>query len=636
MSAAHQPAGIDSPGYKQALYAAAMVYVGRGWSVIPLAPVTYQANGKKRIQPLIKWVTEPDQLVTRTDQVEKWFGPIGAARGIAIATGPSGLFMLDSDAYKDGADDRQPPPGAWVERHAGRGGWHAYLRNPTGARNTAGRLGAGVDSRGDGGLSVCAPTKSTHPDGTATQWLTDRGLNELGDLPDAPAELLVVAPAVRHLGAVGQAAEVTPAQAQGSVEKLREAWMTSQAGGRHHALVAFLGSLTRQRFAQGVAVHDVIGELEAAADAHPDAVAGEVFESVPDAISWAIDKARSEPWVLVEETGLFAPGAGESPPLPAANGLDPEGADPFAFTDDDFDGTVELPEAAYGAFGGTRALFYPDKVHWLQGESDSGKSWVGLGVVADVVREGGTGWVLDYENSRAEFAGRLKALGVTKDQMRRVSYLDGTSLTGAELRGYIEAFGCKADVLLVDGVTGALSALGKSGRDEQEFGQWFDAVPARAKMAICVDHVVKSLDDRRGMAVGTQAKKGRPDVAYEVRCVVAFGRTKAGVVELVMQKDRHGGIGLSKGERVQLAITPADGGLTVSMTATAAAEGGLFGTDPNAALFSALLADGVDGGIGVNELAKACRDRGQGYSSAAGRKADMHRAWLAYYVESQP
>jgi hypothetical protein len=632
VSAAQQPTGLDDPGYQHALYSAALLYVSRGWSIIPLAPIRYRPDGKKRIQPLIKWVTEPGQLVTRTDQVEQWFGPAGAARGIAVATGPSGLFMLDSDAYKDGAEERNPPPGSWVERHAGRGGWHAYLSNPTGARNTAGRIGTGVDSRGDGGLSVCAPTRSLHPDGSTTQWQNVRPLIELQQLPPAPAELLAAAPVkIRHLGAVGEATEVSPAAAAESVRRWREDYLATTHGGRHTALIQYLAVLTRHRLAEGIAVQDVVGELEAAALAHPDAVAGEEFQSVPDAIEWAIDKARSGPWIIVEETGLFA----ASPPLPETPALDPDGGDPFAFTDEDYEGTVELPEAAYGAFGGGKPLFYPDKVHWLQGESDSGKSWLGLGVLVDVVREGGTGWVLDYENSRAEFAGRLKALGLPKDAMLRVSYLDGTSLTSVELRGYIEAFGQRADVLLVDGVTGALSALGKSGRDEQEFGQWFDAVPARAKMAICVDHVVKSLDDRRGMAVGTQAKKGRPDVAYEVRCVVPFSRTKPGVVELVMQKDRHGGIGMARGERAQISVTPEDDGRRVTL-GTTADQGGLFGSDPNAALFSALLADGIDGGIGVNELAKACRDRGQGYGSSGPRRAAMHKAWLEYYVESMP
>lgn len=305
--------------------------------------------------------------------------------------------------------------------------------------------------------------------------------------------------------------------------------------------------------------------------------------------------------------------------------------DPFAFTDDDFDGSVELPQAVYGAFGGPRALFYPDKVHWLQGESDSGKSWVGLSVVADVVERGGTAWVLDYENSRAEFAGRLKALGVTKEQMRSVSYVPGDVLTFAELRGYIASHGVKADMMLLDGVTSALSAMGKSGRDEQEFGQWFDAVPAQAKMAVCVDHVVKAIDDRRGMAVGTQAKKGRPDVAYEVVCSAPFGRGRSGAVELVMQKDRHGGIGMARGERVRLAVTSSAGGLAVKLSAPSSVED--FLTDANEATFSALYANGISASCSVEELSKAIR--GAGGTVRNSDRSRLRDLYARYWADRQ-
>lgn len=619
-------AATDDRTYIQSLYRAAMTYVGQGFSVIPLGQITYDREFNKTVKPLIKWEKQPEDLVTRPDQVEKWFGLIGQARGIALATGPSGLLMIDLDSYKPGYAGTEIPDGAWIER-GGRGGAHVYLRNPSGARSTAGSLAAGVDTRGDGGLVICAPTRCVMPDGSVSIWMPDRPMSELNAaaLPEATPAMLATSPRKRAQ-VVGEVAEVTDAQARGSLDRLRQEWLSSVKDTRHNKLVSYLGTLTRYRLAQGFDEYELIGEMEREAGEHPDAKNGEEFKSVDTAISWAIGKARETPWVIVEPSGFearFSPGPDEAP----AAAFSADGGDPFAFTDDDYDGSVELPEAVYGSFGG-KPLFYPDKVHWLQGESDSGKSWVGLGVVIEVVRAGGTAWVLDYENSRAEFASRLKALGIGKDEMRRVSYVAGDAMIFAELRAYIDAFGSKADMLLLDGVTSALSAMGKSGRDEQEFGQWFDAVPARARMAVCVDHVVKAIDDRRGMAVGTQAKKGRPDVAYEVRCSSPFGRGRDGSIEIVMQKDRHGGIGLSKGDRVRLDVTTSADGEKLALTA-GESDAGFFG-DPNESLFSALFADGANGGTSAIELYRMAKVRGTGYST--NRKAAMHAAWLEYYV----
>lgn len=65
------------------------------------------------------------------------------------------------------------------------------------------------------------------------------------------------------------------------------------------------------------------------------------------------------------------------------------------------------------------------------------------------------------------------------------------------------------------------------------------------------------------------------------------------------------------------------------MRLSAAGEESMF-TDPNDALFGALYADGIDGGVSALELLKASKVRGYGYST--NRKADMHAAWLTYYV----
>lgn len=312
------PDSEHTPINPDALLDAALVYVAAGFSVIPLHQVEYREDGTKRIKPWIRWVKDPGSLVTSAEQAARWFGPGRPAAGIAIATGPSGLLMVDLDDYKIGAEST-PTYGAWIER-GGRGGSHAYFRNPTGARNTAGLVATAVDTRGDGGLVVCSPTVCVFPDGTATTWTPDRPIAELltAAMPDAPDAILIAAPR-RRLSVVGQPIEITPDRAAVTVEQLRQAFMMSTFGGRHAAMIGYLPSLARYLMAQGQPVHDVSAALEAAVEQHPDAVAGDAFESAEKAISDALGYASAGPWVLVEPSDFEARFTSEPPPFGAAS-----------------------------------------------------------------------------------------------------------------------------------------------------------------------------------------------------------------------------------------------------------------------------------------------------------------------------
>ena len=91
---------------------------------------------------------------------------------MAIRTGaPSDLVVVDIDPRHGGIDSLR----ALIARHGalpaglrcrtGSGGWHLYFAHPGGTvRNSAGRLGPGLDVRGDGGYVVAPP--SLHPSGT--------------------------------------------------------------------------------------------------------------------------------------------------------------------------------------------------------------------------------------------------------------------------------------------------------------------------------------------------------------------------------------------------------------------------------------------------------------------------------------
>jgi hypothetical protein len=151
------------------LLAAALDHAACGWSVFPLRP------GDKR--PAVRdWET---RATTEPDRIERaWAaGPFN----IGIATGPSGLVVLDLDQPKpgtvpppasrepgirDGGDvlavlaeaNDQPLPIDTYAVRTGSGGTHLYYAAPPGLtlRNSAGRLGWLIDTRAAGGYVVAA------------------------------------------------------------------------------------------------------------------------------------------------------------------------------------------------------------------------------------------------------------------------------------------------------------------------------------------------------------------------------------------------------------------------------------------------------------------------------------------------
>lgn len=139
---------INSP-IEGALYAASI-----GFYVFPCKPDK---------TPMVKWA----DVATRDEaQIERWWDAypnamVGAATGIT-----SGFFVIDIDV-KDGVDAYtkwaalEDEHGKIVPEFVTRtasGGLHLFLKMPEGAdiRNSAGKLGAGIDVRGNCGYVIFA------------------------------------------------------------------------------------------------------------------------------------------------------------------------------------------------------------------------------------------------------------------------------------------------------------------------------------------------------------------------------------------------------------------------------------------------------------------------------------------------
>lgn len=151
------------------LLTAALELAGHGMHVFPLKP------GSKVPALLKDW---EGRATIDPARIERCWHT--GAFNIGVACGPSGLYVLDLDTPKPDTPAPEPPfdqPGIITGADAlahlavlsaeplpfetftvrtGRGGQHLFFRSPEGAqlRNTAGRLGYLIDTRGIGGYVV--------------------------------------------------------------------------------------------------------------------------------------------------------------------------------------------------------------------------------------------------------------------------------------------------------------------------------------------------------------------------------------------------------------------------------------------------------------------------------------------------
>lgn len=177
---------------------AAGIYLGSGWSVIPIEP------GGKR--PLVRW-EEFQQRRASEQETRSWFTRWPDANVGVVTGGISKLVVLDVDPRHGGEESlaelerRHGPLPRSVEALTGGGGRHVYFQHPGGVMRNRVGLAPGIDLRGDGGLIVAPPSlhqsgaryvwkASHHPDETSLApmpfWLRALALGE----PDHPGHPL--------------------------------------------------------------------------------------------------------------------------------------------------------------------------------------------------------------------------------------------------------------------------------------------------------------------------------------------------------------------------------------------------------------------------------------------------------------
>lgn len=180
----------------------ALEYAGRGWHVFPCHSVDGEGRctcGNLRCRAPGKHPrTEHGLKDASTDlQVIRAWWATWPQANVGICTGPaSGLLILDVDPGHGGneslgkleAEHGELPK--TVEAVTGGGGWHEYFRYPAGVsvKNSAGRLGPGLDIRAEGGFVIAPP--SVHISGNRYAWTKPLGRFPVAEAPEWLLRLL--------------------------------------------------------------------------------------------------------------------------------------------------------------------------------------------------------------------------------------------------------------------------------------------------------------------------------------------------------------------------------------------------------------------------------------------------------------
>ena len=166
----------------------AHTYAERGWPVLPLHSIKNGSCtcGKSCRSPGKHPHTRNGLKDATTDpaKINRWWTQWPDAN-IGIATGKqSNLVVLDVDPDHGGKASLDDLTASYSEfetlsQVTGGKGWHYFFEYPESIeaiKNSAGKIGKGLDIRADGGYVVAPP--STHLSGNLYQWETEKPLSE--------------------------------------------------------------------------------------------------------------------------------------------------------------------------------------------------------------------------------------------------------------------------------------------------------------------------------------------------------------------------------------------------------------------------------------------------------------------------
>ncbi len=212
------------------------------------------------------------------------------------------------------------------------------------------------------------------------------------------------------------------------------------------------------------------------------------------------------------------------------------------------DGTLVQPEPVILTRDDGKALFYLGKIHALNAESESAKTWITLYASAQVIAQGHHVLFIDFEDDAPSIAGRLLALGVTPEQiLEQFHYIrpDDPIDTHARLSALHVVDTYDVALAVIDGVTEAMVSSGQSITDNDDVARFYAALARPLAYAgpavVLIDHVVKDKETRGRYAIGGQHKlAGITGASYLVEAIDPFAPGRTGRSRITVTKDKGG------------------------------------------------------------------------------------------------
>lgn len=507
-----------------------------GFHILPLRPGT-------KVPSLKDW----QNLATDDVNTVKDHWAENPDCNVGINCGLSGLYVVDIDP-KNGGE------ATWTELVAehghvdtftvrtASGGTHYYYEMPsTPMKNTAGALGAGIDTRGLGG-QVVAP-------GSVVAGRSYKVTNnvDVAPLPKWVSE--AVQPRTEPVrttseGMTGSTPMVEfegePASAWWTTCRVLElafelAYTPEGEGNSNAARIAFMvgqyvgaGQISRAKAEKIILDHVKSWKFRDPSDK----------TMLMDTINRALDAGASDPREWKHHTDLandttddYAPSWGR--------------IDLTSYTN----GSYKAPDAELMPRADGICLLYPGLVHSLHGESESGKSWIMQAEMARVLKAGGSVLMVDFESDPASVVQRLRLLGVSDSDImtnfdyRRPEMRPESALERAAWEDMLKG---SYKIAVIDGVTDALGLWGAKTVDNDEVASWIRTFPKAVAdrtgaAVVLIDHVSRNTDTRGRFAIGAQAKMaGLSGAAYVVDVEEPLGVGLRGVLTLRVAKDRPG------------------------------------------------------------------------------------------------
>jgi hypothetical protein len=574
---------------------AALSYAARGWRVVPIP------RGTKH-PPMDEWQR---WATTDVELIRQWW-TAHPTHGVGIATGvESGIFVLDVDVAdgKRGDDTladleaTYSPLPATMEVITGSGGRHLYFGMPEGVvivNSAGGRLGPGLDIRGEGGQVLAPPT--LHPNGKRYEWEAS-SLDEVADAPGWLVALLTSAPA-------------------GEARRERRTAVDDDTPGNRYAAAhtwpellegdgaVFLG--TRRYHLDGSNYEVWARPGLPSNDLH---VSGTLYFRGSDVL-----KVHSSEWphLMIDETytkfGYYAATRHGGDMRAAARelGREERSMAPALSVVSSTNGELVVPDEVilstwepvdlthvmsddYEPLVPTilrradeQAMFYAGRTNALVGESGSGKSWVALISCAAMIQVGGTVLYVDLEDHPRSITDRLRAIGLAGgDIVDRFVYVRpelGALRLVSDAREIVDVLiqTHGVDLVVIDSVGEAMALEGMKQNDDDEVARWYRFIAKRwaalGPAVILVDHVPKNTEGSKLFAIGSQRKKASTDGAmFMVEQVKPLGKGRDGRLLLTTAKDRNGTypIGLTAAE---IEVKSSDDGKKVDVKINPPAE----------------------------------------------------------------